>query len=462
MFPRVLSKKIPPFHNEIYSLLANQEVKKRAILAPRGHSKSTLGSFVYPMYKALFKDPEEPRFIVIVSESQDQAVNFLSNIKMALEENPRIRYYFGDLVGDLWTQDDIILKNKVRIKAIGTRQRVRGINFLSKRPTDIILDDFESELNSLTPENRHRNMDWVAGAIEPSLDDDGVLTCIGTIVHEGTYLNGLRKDPRFEVLFYEAIMDGESIWPERFPKERMEQIRESYRARGLIHMYYQEYFNQPRNPEEQAFKQQDIQHYDGDITVKDGQSYISLNQPDGTTKEKPVNVYCGVDLAISSRGDFSVIVPLAVDADENLYVGDYFRKRVEPDRIIDELFQFRFRYNPQLFVIETTAYQQALITFLRKAMVERGIHFPIKEVKPRLAKDIRLMSLQPFFVANKIFLKRRHTELEEELLAFPRGKHDDLLDGLHNAASFAVRAAPNQDAITTNWEYFSAPSWRVL
>ena len=462
MFPRVLSKKIPKFHEEIYAVLRDTSLKRRAIIAPRGHSKSTLASFIYPMYEICFNNPEEPKFIVIVSESQDQAVNFLSNIKSNLEDNPRIHHYFGNLVGDNWTQDDIVTSNNVRIKAIGSRQKIRGINFRSRRPTHIILDDFESELNSLTPENRNRNKDWVAGAVEPSMDDDGILTAIGTIVHQDSYLSDVQGDKSFRHLFYRALNDnGDPLWPERFPRQRLIEVRESYRARGLIHMYYQEYMNEPRNPEEQAFSKENIQYWDGSVSVQNGESIITIYEGDDAIT-KPVNVFVGVDLAISSRGDFNVVMPIALDSEGNIYVEDYLRARIEPHMLIDELFKFKFRYAPLMFIIETTAYQQALVSFLRKSQQERRVFFPVREVKPRLAKDIRLMSLEPYFVSKKVFLKPSHAELESELLAFPKGKNDDTLDALHNAITFGSKAMRSTLDIDNRRFGEPAPSWRVL
>ena len=52
----------PAFHNEVINnLLHIQPGEKIAIVAPRGHAKSTLVSLIYPLHRILFA---EERFIL--------------------------------------------------------------------------------------------------------------------------------------------------------------------------------------------------------------------------------------------------------------------------------------------------------------------------------------------------------------------------------------------------------------
>ena len=41
--------------------------------------------------------------------------------------------------------------------------------------------------------------------------------------------------------------------------------------------------------------------------------------------------------------------------------------------------------------------------------------------------------MEPYFYNKQVFLKNGMEELRAELLMYPRGKHDDLLDGLYYA-----------------------------
>ena len=384
-------------------------------------------------------------------------------MKAALEANTRFRALFGDLVGGDWTQADIVTRNNVRVKALGSGQKIRGINHLTKRPTDIIMDDFESENNTATAEMRHKLKDWVVGAVEPSLDDDGILTFIGTIVHQDSVLYGLQSAPGYKTLFYRALQDdGTALWPEKRSAQWLEAKRSQLEAMGLGHMFWQEYQNTPRNPNEQSYLESDLRYYEGDIVLKPDGPWLRIQLADGTAEEKPVNTFVGVDLSISSRGDYNVILILAVDEDENMYVVDYYRARAEPDKVIDELFRFHARYAPTFFVIETTAYQQAIVTFLNREMVSRNTFLGVREVKPRTAKDVRLQAMQPMVKANKLYLKRGHVELVDELVNFPKARNDDVMDALHNAFMYASKSMRHGDHELILSVPHEVPSWRML
>ena len=75
----------------------------------------------------------------------------------------------------------------------GASQRLRGKKQYSTRYTGIILDDFESELNTKTPDARVNMKNWVTAAVYPAIDFDkgGFLWCNGTVVHWDSFLNNI-------------------------------------------------------------------------------------------------------------------------------------------------------------------------------------------------------------------------------------------------------------------------------
>ena len=96
-----------------------------------------------------------------------------------------------------------------------------------------------------------------------------------------------------------------------------------------------------------------------------------------------------------------------------------------------------------------------------------NIYIPGLEVKnnPRTPKSVRLESLQPHFCRKKMFIRKDMTSLEDELLMYPRGKHDDLLDGMYYALKGAYRpyasdyaGEKKKESSTTTGNY----DWMVL
>ena len=440
-FPTALNKDIPPFHNELYQHLRNEDKRRLLIAAPRGTAKSTTVSLIYPLWKVAFKADTEDLFIVIISESQSQSVNFLSRIKYHLTYSKTFKENFGDMgpgTAKRWTNNDIVLANGARIIAVGTGQRVRGFIEGDTRPNLIIIDDFESELNAYTPEARAKNRKWITEAVIPSLSDDGRIAMIGTVISEDCFLCWAKESPAWDVLWYSIWNDDEvSIWPERFPKERILQIKDEFASVGNLNGFYQEYMNIAQSPEDSPFKPEYIKIHHYDYEIREGQNILVKKLPDDKEEIIPVAVYSGVDPAssLSARADYFVIATLGLDSDGNIYIINIVRTKLDPAEQPDAIIKQYKKYKPKRMKIETVAYQEALRSSVRKQMQEEGIFIPglEKGVKPRNRKSERLLSLVPMLAKGQFFFRPQDIEAQAEFLSYPRGKHDDVMDAVWTA-----------------------------
>ena len=78
-------------------------------------------------------------------------------------------------------------------------------------------------------------------AVIPSLSDEGRIVMIGTVISEDCFLYWAKDSSAWNTLWYSIINeDGSPIWPERFPKKRIDQIKEEYASVGNINALYQE------------------------------------------------------------------------------------------------------------------------------------------------------------------------------------------------------------------------------
>ena len=452
-----LASATPKFHNKVGKLLINRKIQQLALVLPRDHAKSTLASAAV-LHRFLFATKDAPEFIAWIGEAQDQAIDNLNWIMTHIYENPAIHYYFGDLQGDKWTKSEFTLNNGCRMIAKGTSQRLRGKKQLSTRYTGIVLDDFESELNTKTPEGRQQIKNWVTAAVYPAIDFDkkGFLWCNGTIVHYDSFLNGIVKehmnakksgeDFSWDVVTYKAILDdGTPLWPSRWPLKKLEQRKQFYIDSGTPAKFYQEYMNQAKSPEDQIFSEEDINegYYKGNARF-DGQADSWYLQFDDDSK-KYINIYIGVDPAssITSYSDFSVIMVIGVTAEFDYYVLEYWRKRVLPMECADEIFKLFKRYSPVRRVnIETIAYQEMLRDYVYKRSKKEGLFIPgiekgIKGYGNQKKKDRLFEGLQPMFKQGAVHLKKNHHEFIGELLDFPKGSHDDCIDAFWLSTQFA-------------------------
>ena len=439
-FPTALRKQTPPFHHEVYSALADDDEKRVLIAAPRGTAKSTVTTLIYPLYRTAFKPSSEGLFIVIISESQAQSINFLSRIKYHLIHSDKFKVFFGDMgpnTAKRWTNTDIVLANGTRIVAVGTGQRVRGFLEGDTRPNLIIVDDFESELNAYTPEARAKNRKWVTEAVIPSLSDDGKIAMIGTVISEDCFLYWAKESKAWKCLWY-SIWDEEekSIWPERFPKERILQIKAEFEAVGNLNGFYQEYMNIAQSPDNAPFKPEWIQLHHYDFERINGQNCL-VREVENERKIIPIEVYTGVDPAssLASTADFFAIVTLGIDSDNNKYILDCFRKRISPAEQPDKIIETFKKFRPRRMKIETVGYQEALRTATKELMLKEILYIPglVNGVKPRNRKSERLLSLVPMFAKKQFFFRPEDMIPQQEFLSYPKGKHDDVMDSIWTA-----------------------------
>ena len=445
--PQTFSLPSPPVHKKIVTYLLDKSLKFLDIIAPRGIAKTTIVTLL--IIHHLFLDEEEGRkFIVIISKTQAHAKSILSTIKEILAYSAGFKQLFGyqgEHASKIWRDDAIVLANGNGITTRGTGQPMRGINLNSQRPTLIIVDDPEDENNTKTKEAMDGNLMFILQSVTPSIDAKrGRVIVIGTPLHELCIVQRLSTMSSWTHVFFQNCLEkGIALWEESRSLEWLTEKRNELQEHGLVRSYYQEYECELIAGVDSMFKSEYIQYYDEESVIEYSDNDAFLKFKNGVSI--PVNIYMGVDPAssIQQSADYSTIVPIAVDAKMNIYVLDYFRKRVQPMDLADSIEDFYVRYRPNLTTIESVGYQEMLRQYMRSRIFIPGLE--IKE-NPRQNKSARLEMLQPFFAQKKVFLKKSMGSLVDELIMFPKSKHDDLLDGLYYAVKRCRGAVHNLPA----------------
>ena len=97
----------PFFHFEMSDAIDDRNVKQLAIIIPRGHGKTVLTKASVIKDFVFCQDRNDFLFYAWVSATQKLSVGNMDYIKHHLENNDRIKYYFGNLKGRKWTEEDI-------------------------------------------------------------------------------------------------------------------------------------------------------------------------------------------------------------------------------------------------------------------------------------------------------------------------------------------------------------------
>ena len=448
----------PKFHYEVAEKLISTKPGARICnILPRGFGKSILSKAAI-LHKMCFSPQGARLFIAWVAEEQGQSLGHLKYIKTHLEINDKIKYYFGDMAGDSagnrWTEKDIVSAKGDRLIAKGTSQRLRGRTEIDVRYTGIILDDFESELNTKTPERRAEIKKWIVSTVFPALEEspgnEGWIWMAGTIVHYDSFLqmvvegfNQAKQDGRdypWDMTFYKAIENDKPLWPEQFPLKKLAAKKREFIEAGLVNKYAQEYMNDARDISDAAFKIDRIQYHKYNFVAKDKFAYL-----DAGDDMIPVNIYIGVDIAATAtkKSDFQAIVVIAMDKQKNRYVLEYFRERIPTFDLPDKIIAMAKKYQPvKRVTIETVAAQEMVRDMVtRMATKDRRLMPGIfKGVRPPggIKKEDRLeTSLGPIVNSKKLYINRNMTELVDEFFEHPFPKNDDLMDALYYADYYA-------------------------
>ena len=447
-----------PFHYEMASKMIDTKPGARICnIIPRGHGKSVIAKAAI-MHKLCFAKENNQHFIAWVSEEQSQSIDHLKYIRSHFENNKMIKYYFGNMdggtAGKRWTEKDIVTPKGDRVISKGTSQRLRGRAEVDVRYTGIVLDDFESELNTKTPERRADIKKWIVSTVYPALEEtpgnEGWIWLSGTIVHFDSYLqmtyDGYKKAMEekrpfpWDVNFYRAIENGKPLWGSQFSEEKLESKKREFIEAGLVNKFAQEYMNDARDITNAAFKIDRIQYYNGTFKNKHNMPYIFEGE-----EAIPLNVYIGVDLAAtaSETSDYQVIMVMGIDSNKNRYVLDYFRERIPAFDVPAKIIKYAKKYAPvRRVTIETVAAQEMVRDMVTRMSVKEKRLMPgiFKGVKPpaRIKKEDRLeTALGQIVNSKKLHIYRHMTELVDEFFEHPKPRHDDLLDGLYYADYFA-------------------------
>lgn len=429
---------IPPVHEEWWDICCSKH-SFVAIAAPRGHGKSTAITHAYILASVLFR---ARRFVLLVSDTESQAVNFLNDLKAELKDNEDLIALFGVKGFITDTETNIVVEMNdgytFRIYTRGSEQRVRGLKWNQLRPDLIVCDDLENEEVTANSDRREKFRKWFYGALLPSKSHDGIVRIVGTILHLDSLLNRLMPyekdkttiDEELKTYNFTTKKTWKSVryrahnadfsmilWNDRYTKEFFISKKEEYDLQGIGEIYAQEFLNYPIDESTSYFRRDDL-----------------LAQREQDEKSNKV-FYAAIDFAISTRerSDYTVIAICGVDELGILHVEDIRRGRWDSAQILEEIFAAHLRYKPDLFITERGVIEKTLGPLVRSEMMKRNTYINLYPESPTKDKLSRARALQARMKAGSVRFKKDaswYFDLEDEMIHFPKTKHDDQVDAL--------------------------------
>lgn len=396
------------------------------INCPPRHGKSELSSRMLP---AWFMGRDPYRNMILGTYGDDFAEDFGREVREYMQSDaykevfPTTRLAYGSKAAD-----------RLRTTAGGNMFFVGRKGRVTGRGADLIVidDPIKDDEEARSATIRDKIWNWFTRTIATRLMSvSGRIVIIQTRWHEDDLVGRLldpnnpyyNKDEaaKWRVIDLPALAEDndplgravhEALWPERFTREYLENMR-SLDPVGFSALYQ----GRP-TPETGDFFQAE---------------YIRAYSP----RQLPQNLryYAASDHAtdVQSRHNFTVLLIVGVDEDDNIWLVDCWWRRAKTDAVVEQMVSFMEQYPIQMWWAERGHISKSIGPFLRKRMRERKAYCAIDEVVPTADKRSRAQAIQGRMAMGKVLFPRFapwYAKAKSELLAFDGGTYDDFVDAL--------------------------------
>lgn len=389
------------------------ELKRLMVFMPPRHGKSEICSIQFPSWVV---GKNKDRNIILASYSGDLAIDFGRQTRNLINSAEYKKIFDTTLAEDSTAKGKWNTNGRGAYNAVGVGGATtgKGADFL------IIDDPIKNRQDADSEVMRENAWSWYRSTARTRLSPEGAIILINTRWHDDDLASRILKNnpEEWEIISLPAIAEkdeefrkkGEALWADHFTLDILENIKKDLGSYEFSALYQQ----QPIDSESQEFRKEWFK-------VRDAEELRRLNTSNFLT----------IDTAISEKAsaDYTGICDNSVDK-ENFWNLRAWKVKLNPKDLIDLIFTLHEERQYQKIGIEKTIYLMAIEPFLKDEMRKRNKFLPIVELQHnQISKEIRIRGLIPRYQSGSIFhITNECKDLEEELLRFPKGVHDDVAD----------------------------------
>lgn len=304
--------------------------------------------------------------------------------------------------------------------------------------------------NGLVSHNTWWNDDDLAGRLQKQMRDmpgsdqfviikypalaeaDEYLTADGSIHRVNPEQADIDPPPEGGILLRRM---GEALHPSRYPTPMMENYRANMHPRIWSALYQQN----PVPDEGMYFKTE----------------WFRMEPTPPMIRRR--HLYQAWDFAIGEKqqNDFTVGVTILQDENNFLHVVDLVRFKGDTFVIIEEILKMYTKWvlypdTPVTLGFEDGQIWRAIEPVLKMRMHEKELFPPYEIMKPLTDKLVRARSLQGRMQQGRVMFLEADwfNELQREMLRFPAGSHDDMVDALAWACNLVNAKAPPKNVMS--------------
>ena len=379
------------------------ELKRVILRVPPRHGKSELLSVMLPSF-ILGHDPRKQ--VIATSYGQDLSEEFGARVRANIK-NPLHQIVFPRCQIAVDRSDKMSFTEGGVYRAVGMDGSITG------RGADLaIIDDPHKnrhEANSKTMRERVWN-NFTSG-IYTRLSPNGAILIVAARWHDddliGRCLRELKHENWLDINMPAINERGEALWPERWPVERLMEIKSTLGAYDWSALYQQ----RPTDLAGAIIKREWIKSY----TILPEVKYYVWSW----------------DTAIKAnqRNDYSVGTLWAV-CENGYYLVRMYRRRVEYPELKRAVgMEYDLNRSREIIIEDKASGQQLLQEFRAHTNWPVIAMMPGKDMP--LDKDSRLHLVSPIFESGKVFVPSGQpwvNDVIDEWCNFPQAEHDDIVD----------------------------------
>lgn len=402
--------------------VANGKIKRLAISLPPRHTKSEFGSFLFPSW-FLGKFPNKK--VMQASNTGELAVGFGRKVR-----NLVMSEQYAEVFPDVTLRQDSKAAGRWSTNKNGEYFAIGVGGTMTGRGADlVIIDDPHTEqeaaLAAHDPSVYDKSYEWYTSGPRQRLQPNGAIIIIATrwserdligrVIHDS--LERGRPD-EWDVVELPAIMpSGNSLWPEFWPLDQLEALKEELSPSKWNAQYQQ----QPTGEEGAIVKREWWKIWEREEPPRC--EFIIQSWDTAFTK--------------SERSDFSACTTWGVfhmDEDSNnanIILLDSFQKRMEFPELKEKAKTHYLDWQPDACIIEAKAAGAPLVFEMRAAGIPVSEYTPTRGTRQQSNDKIaRLNSVSDMFSSGKVWAPdtRWAREVMDQMAAFPNAAHDDLVD----------------------------------
>ncbi len=416
---------------EKLAAVSRGDITRLIITMPPGSAKSTYASILFPCF---FLSQHPKANIIAASHTTELAERFGRKVRNIIAEHGKALGL--ELSSDSQAAGRWSLKSSGEYFAAGC-----GVGIAGFRADLAVIDDpIRSSEDASSELLRNRLYEWWGSDLSTRMKPGGRQVIISTRWHEDDLVGRLLEaqahgGDQWHLLNLPAEAEdddplgrkpGEFLWDTEYGYGLgLRNAKQVQSARNWSSLYQQ----RPTPETGDYFKHEWLRSID--------------ILPD----RKTLHIYGASDFAVTQNGgDYTVHAVLGFDPENRLYLLDLWRGRTASDEWVERFCDLVGQWKPIGWAFETGQITSGVGPYLERRMRERNTmvyteKFPTRGDKSVRAQSIRgRMALQGLYIPNAPW----RNDLISELLHFPAGKHDDMVDALGLAGQLLDRMTPGQ------------------